>query len=79
MIYGKPSDLWDVAHDEAYGPNSSHLEDCSTGAAFSYGAEWGAGWMAAIIGMGQAIRESTEGARVERVKAMFDKMDRLGL
>lgn len=46
---------------------------------FACGAEWGAGWMAAIIGMGQAIRESTEGARVERVKAMFDKMDRLGL
>lgn len=44
-------DVFEVAYDErrrrvAYG----------TGPSFIEGVLWGAGWMAAIIGMGQAIR-----------------------
>lgn len=53
--------VWEAGLDEAYSrgwQNAVAGIDCAD--AFAHGADWGAGWLAAIIGMGVAIRERYE-------------------
>ena len=54
--------VWELGLDEAYSrnwqdtvtPNDAGI-DCTD--AFAEGAEWGAGWLAAVIGLGVALQE----------------------
>lgn len=55
--YRPEPDLWHVALEEAdrkFDPASAPVDERD---AFANGAEWGAGWLAAVIGMAEAIQK----------------------
>ena len=59
--------VWDNACDEA-GRREIHTPDGEETEAFADGAEWGAGWAFAIIGMAEAIRSRETRQIEERYK-----------
>lgn len=66
--------LWDVAREASYGLGL----DQEPAYDFAAGAEWGAGWAFAIVGMAEAIRRRQARLRreiaAERVRQALEAM-----